>query len=121
MIAAWMVRGVKWSLWLALVHYACVWLSIVGWFMVFGHIDDQRTATRQGVALALNRAHDVLLEPLGRSSPEESALVAHSRMLLNSLLWGSVTGTLLLLLSSYRRPRAVSTRGASSTTAHPTQ
>ena len=100
-----LVGGLKWSLRLALAHYFCTWLSLFAWFVIFGHIDDRRSAAREGIALVLSRTHDVLLHPLAHSIRAESNAIAHLWIVLNSLLWGTVAGTLLLIERSYRTKR----------------
>jgi hypothetical protein len=106
-VKAAILRGVKWSVLLALAHYACTWLSLFAWFAVVGHIDAPRTAARDGIALFLSRTHDVLLQPLAHSIRRESNTTAHLTILLNSLLWGIVVGTLLLIGRSRRVRRVV--------------
>jgi peptidoglycan/LPS O-acetylase OafA/YrhL len=111
MIAARIMRGVKWSLGLALAHYVCVWLSVLAFLIVMGHIDDQRTAARESVGWALYRAHEVLLQPMGCCFHGEPNWVSHVRILLNSLLWGTAAGTLLLFWRWHRTPRTAATAG----------
>jgi hypothetical protein len=91
------VRGIKLSGLLALVHYTCVWASLLAWFVLFGHMDEPRSTARQQCALISSTIHDTLLQPLGDPRHGESNFTAHLRILLNSLLWGTAAGTLLLV------------------------
>jgi hypothetical protein len=90
-------RGVRWCMALALVHYLCTWLSLFASFIVLGDIDEPRTALREGIALAVGRTREMLLQPLAHSIQRDSNAGAHLWILLNSLLWGTVVGTLLLI------------------------
>jgi hypothetical protein len=82
---------------LALAHYVLTWMSLFALFSVFGHIDEPRSASREQIVLLLSRTHDVLQQPLAHPVRGESNLIAHLRVVLNSLLWGTVAGTLLLI------------------------
>ena len=98
------VRGIKWSALSALAHYAFAWLTLFAWFAAYGHIDESRSTVREGIAPVLTRTHDVLTQPLAHAIRGESNVIAHLRIVLNSLLWA--TGTLLLILRSHRTKRA---------------
>ena len=100
-----LVRYAKWSVCLTLAHYACTWLSLIGWFVFMGHIDQSRSAAREAIAVVMSRTHDIMLHPLAHSFRGESNGIAHLRVLLNSLLWGTVAGTVFLIGRSHRRKR----------------
>jgi hypothetical protein len=100
-----LVRSAKWSALVALAHYVCTWLSLFGWIGFTGHMDESHSAARHAAAALLSGTHDVLLQPLAYSFRGESNTVVHMRLLLNSMLWGAVAGTLVLIGTSHRRKR----------------
>jgi hypothetical protein len=99
------VRGIKWGGLLAVAHYACTWATFLVPIVLLGDIDEPHGAARHQGASMLARIQHLLLEPLVHFGRGQTSTVVHVQMLLNSLLWGAVIATALLLLSSYRERR----------------